>query len=74
VPDLADLGAASDQVLAGGDDVVDDEEQALERAGAIVVVPLPNWIDACEPGGVNCTARMPGAGSKSMSSRQPRAW
>ena len=33
VPDLADLDAAGDQVVTGGDDVVDDEEQALQRAG-----------------------------------------
>ena len=39
VPDLADLDAAADQVVAGGDDVVDDEEQALQRAGLIVVCP-----------------------------------
>jgi hypothetical protein len=34
--------------------------------------PDANWIDACDPSGVNCTARVPGAGVKSMSSRQPR--
>ena len=53
VPDLADFDAAADQVLAGGLDVVDDEEQARPRTGVIVVAPCPNWIDACEPGGVN---------------------
>src|SRR3954470_24456800 len=29
VPDLADVGTAADQILAGGHDVVDDQEQAL---------------------------------------------
>src|SRR4051794_7473752 len=33
--------------------------------------PLPNWIDAGEPGGVNCTPRTPGAGPKAMSKRHP---
>ena len=54
VPDLADVDAAADQLGAGGLDVVDDQQQALQglgrrrRAG-------PNWIEAGEPGGVNCT-------------------
>src|SRR3954447_22409690 len=32
VPDLADVGAAADQVLTRGLDVVDDDDQALQRA------------------------------------------
>src|SRR3954470_14151935 len=39
VPDLADVDAAADQVVAGGHDVVDDQEQALvglrHRRGAL---------------------------------------
>jgi hypothetical protein len=42
--------------------------------GAIVVMPSPNWIEAGDPGGVNCTPRVSGLGLKSMSSRQPRRW
>ena len=33
VPDLADVDAAADQVVAGGLDVVDDQQQALQRPG-----------------------------------------
>ncbi len=73
VQDLADLDAAADQIAAGGLDVLDDQQQAL-LGSVIVFVPLPNWIDVGEPGGVNCTPRMPGPGSKSMSSRHPRLW
>ena len=40
----------------------------------IVVMPSPNWIDAGEPGGVNCTPRLVGLGLKSMSRRHPRLW
>jgi hypothetical protein len=27
------------------------------ESGAIVVSPSPNWIEACEPGGVSCSMR-----------------
>jgi hypothetical protein len=33
VPDLAHLGAPADQVFPGGLDVLDDQEQALQRSG-----------------------------------------
>ena len=33
---------------------------------------LPDWIDAPEPGGVNCTTRKPLSKGKSASSRHPR--
>ena len=40
VPDLADLDAATDQLVAGGLDVVDDQQQALQRLRVIVVGAL----------------------------------
>jgi hypothetical protein len=33
-----------------------------------------NWIEAGEPGGVNCTARNCSLNGKSMSRRHPRRW
>jgi hypothetical protein len=36
------------------------------------VLPFPNWIEAAEPGGVNCTPRVCRSGLKSMSRRHPR--
>ena len=74
VPDLADVDAAANQLVAGGLDVLDDQQQALQRLGHRRPLPSPNWIEAGEPGGVNCTPRVSGVGLKSMSSRQPRRW
>jgi hypothetical protein len=47
----------SDEVGACGLEVVDDEEQPLDRAGAAVVMPLPKMVEHGEPGGVICTPR-----------------
>src|SRR5215204_498724 len=41
VPDLADVDAAADQVVTGRLDVLDDQEQALQRAGLHRRRPLP---------------------------------
>ena len=39
----------------------------------LVVRPCPKWIEAVQPGGVNCTARVCSSGLKSMSRRHPQA-
>ena len=40
--------------------------------GCAAVPPLPNWIEHCEWGGVNCTVRMSSLTTRSMSNRHPR--
>ena len=55
--DLADLDAAAGQLGVRGVDVVDDELQALHRAGPASVMPCPIAIEHAEPGGVSCTKR-----------------
>ena len=42
-----------------------------EPGGAEVFV-VPNWIEHCEPGGVNCTPRKPLSNAKLASSLHPR--
>ena len=40
--------------------------------GVASVILLPNWTEAPEPGGVNCTTRKPLSNAKSASSLHPR--
>jgi len=71
MPDCADLNTPVDQILAGNVDVVNDQDQALERL-RVGRQALAELIDDGEPGGVNCTPRVFLTGLKSMSRRHPR--
>ena len=54
MPDLADLDAAADEIVAGGGDVLDDEDMPCSGSRhRESFIPDPNWIEAGEPGGVN---------------------
>ena len=51
---------------------VDHEQQALRGTGVASLILAKKWIEAGEPGGVSCTARVFASSMKSASSRQPR--
>jgi hypothetical protein len=73
VKHLAHLGAAPDELCPRRLDVGDSKVEPARRArrGA-AVIPVPKWIEAGEPGGVNCTTRKLSLTGKSASNRQPR--
>jgi hypothetical protein len=73
VEDLADRGAALDELSASGLDVVRDEQQSpLRSRGVIVVTPVPKLIEAPDPGGVSCTMRKSSLATMSASSRHSK--
>ncbi len=72
VEDLAHLDAAGDEVVAGGGNVVDGENQAVYCAGLGGRNSLAEDDRGCELCGVICTARKSSPTVKSPSSRQPR--
>ena len=53
VEHLADLNAATEQILAGSVDVGDDQIKTLAEPGAAAVTFLPKMIEQAEPGRVN---------------------
>ena len=71
VEGLADLDAASEQLLAGGLDVGDDQIEALRGAGRRRGDVLAEDDREPEPGGVNWITRQSSPAAKSASSRQP---
>jgi hypothetical protein len=72
VEDLADVDAAADEVLAGGFDVVDDQQQPVQRprGGRSGSGSELDRGRRAQRGDLH--PRVSGAGSKSMSNRQPR--
>ena len=67
--DFTHIDAVTDEFGARRLDVGHDQERAAEPGAAGVT--LPKWIEAGEPGGVNCTTRNASPTEKSASSRQP---
>jgi hypothetical protein len=51
--DLADLDAKTRELGACDLDGRNDEIETVSIPGAAIVIRVPNWIDAPEPGGVN---------------------
>ena len=72
VEHLAGLGTAGDKLGARSLNVGDDQVQVLGRTGAAEVMPVPNWIEQSEPGGVSWTMRKVSPAARSASSLQPR--
>ena len=70
VEDLADVGAAADELVPRGVDVRDRELQGSTEPGSAEVTLVPKMIDACDPGGVSWTTRSSSV-AKSASSRHP---
>ena len=68
---LADVDAAADEIVPGGVDVLDRQEQPAGPRRA-AMTPLPKWIEHCEWGGVNWTTRKSSPTTKSASNRHPR--
>jgi len=74
VEDLADLDAPVNEVGSRRVDVVDGQQQALDRPRLVGGEALPEGDRAARVGGVSWTARKASPRTMSASSRHPRLW
>jgi hypothetical protein len=74
VEDLADLDAPANEVGSRRVDVVDGQQQALNRPGLVGGEALAECDRAARVGGVSWTARKASPTTMSASSRHPRLW